>query len=277
MTFDPQQVDWEDPINRDSPQADGLIAWSLPRPGPGPYMRDAARGRRWKFGGDTHWRWDRELNLPILHFDGNGDYTELMGSLGGEVHEAIFKKRAMVSFWAKWTSTATNRFFGAWKNATGGFCLAINNYPLAGQIRFYYGVSTDLKAYLYTGTALNDGLWHHICWGSDATNNILIIDGVQATQAYPVEDIGLLDRDFCWGLDRNDRTATQAFDGDMADLRVYRLANHTYYQIASHMFAKGTRHDLFRQRVRRTVFVPASAALINHDYYYRHMLAGPSR
>jgi hypothetical protein len=266
VTFDPSQVDWSDPIRRESPQADGLIAWALPRPGPGPYMRDAARGRRWRFGGDTRWRWDRELNLPVLHFDGNGDYADLQGTAGGEVNEALWKKRALICCWAKWTSTSLNRFFGAQKTASGGYVIGINNYPSAGNMRWYWGHGTDAKALTYTGTALNDGLWHHIAWGTDATNNYLYLDGVLASsQAYPVEDVGSLDRDLCWGLDRYDRTATQAFDGQMADLRVYRLASHTFPVLVPHIFNKATRYDLFRKRTEPVV-APASAlpAAVNY-------------
>ena len=258
-----QRPRWPFTINRDSPQAEGLVAWwpIIPFGNDGP-LYELVRGFNAARNGNPTYQSDSEF-LWYQALDGTGDYWDV-----GDEDEL---------------DAGTENFaFSCWLRNPDEVSFPINKRVNSSAVGWEFilerGLVEDrVTMRLFDGDAAqstnvdwdmptSDGEWHLVCGvvDRDAGLGRIYGDGIEIA----TEDIsGWLTLSNAQSVQFGARNGANLYAGDICDIRIRKggLLNST---VAYQMWDPHTRHDLIYELGRVFYSFPAAAAVGNPWHVY---------
>lgn len=258
-----ESIDWADPVNRESAQADGLYAWW---PGTGSaglrLLRDLSG-----WGRDVPLNGGAWVDQPEL--GPSPDYTgSVYADLGlSPQYYATTTTRFALTAWVRDTSlNTTDRRIFSFLRASGSTGIGLGKGTLnANSAKAYAAYRNSAGTYteLVSTTSINDGQPHHVAVVIDLPNIVLYVDGVAEASASNAHantfaqsgsplraDLGSFDH----GL-------SNSWLGEIYEARVY-LDTVPDAATLRAMFDRGTRWDLQRLLRRRLWQPPVVTPLL---------------
>ena len=258
-----QRPQWPFTINRDSPQAEGLVAWwpVIPFGDDGP-LRELVRGFDATRNGNPTFQSDPEF-LWYQALDGTGDFWDV-----GDEDEL--------------DAGTVNFCFSCWLRNPDNVSFTMNKRLDSNAVGWEFlhergNVEDRITVRLFDGDAPSsvnvdwdmptaDGQWHLACGVVDRTAGLGRIygDGIQIS----TQDIsGWLTLSNAQSLQLGARNGANLYAGDICDVRVYKNVL-IGPQVAYQMWDPHTRHDLIYELRRVFYSFPAAAAVGNPWHVY---------
>ena len=156
-----------------------------------------------------------------MEFDGVNDYIST--GLSSDVI-IDFRNPWTVSWWAKWTYTASFDCFWQFGSTTGDI-VYVNAWINGTNIGWSHSHASSVTVNYNLGGTLNDGNWHNfVLTGTGAsTNGTLYIDGVLNTET-PTTTGGIAATATMNNIGRGYGTTGRFFDGNIDELAIFNSA-----------------------------------------------------
>jgi len=229
--------------NQASPQAKNLIAW-WPLAAPQKKVFDAAWGRYPSVGVTPEAGW---VSAPspggwAARFDGSAYWNWGDQAAFDFGSDAIFA----ISCWAWFTGATPSLQICKREILDTGYDLLYAPNAVSGELRAR--VQVDVSAVASAdATGLDDGNYHHVLFGYDGANTVLIVDGGRFSSFVSNPNVSGVSNTTAFQLGA--RAGTAIWTGRMFDVRVYLRA--PTLSLASQMYNPATRWQLYQVPSRR--------------------------
>jgi hypothetical protein len=242
---------WPFAVNRDSPQAEGLVGWWPFLPAGGGQAFDLVGGNHGTLNNmnlNSDWVTD-PMALSALNFiRANNSYVAVPDA------DILNPAQFTVSAWISTTQT-TDGSLACKAAASGGsgYWLAIG-FGLPAVAGLYVGDAVG--GFVHGSILINDGLWHSIVGTYDGTTAKIYVDGALDNSGARTGTSGTHTLGFGSAIDGGPGSS---YTGLLADIRLYNWALPA--DLIAAMFDPRTRWDLYYPLRQRVWALPLAAGL----------------